>query len=92
LGRSGPTSPCTSIFGGLRAHTATGSGRGPHERETLPPIRFLLSGAKAVKGNGGKLILLSPDEYVYSVLKTAGIDMMMPILFDRSEAIAAVRT
>jgi anti-anti-sigma factor len=54
-------------------------------------IRFLLSGAKAVKGNGGKLIILSPDEYVYSVLKTAGIDLIMPILFDRSEAIAAVR-
>ena len=54
-------------------------------------IRFLVTGAKAVKGNGGKLILLSPDEYVYSVLKTAGIDLMMPILFDRSEAIAAVR-
>jgi anti-anti-sigma regulatory factor len=51
-----------------------------------------VTGAKAVKGNGGKLILLSPDEYVYSVLKTAGIDLMMPILFDRSEAIAAVRT
>jgi anti-sigma B factor antagonist len=54
-------------------------------------IRFLVTGAKAVKGNGGKLILLSPDEYVYGVLKTAGIDLMMPILFDRSEAIAAVR-
>jgi anti-anti-sigma factor len=54
-------------------------------------IRFLVIGAKAIKGNGGKLIILSPDEYVYSVLKTAGIDMMMPILFDRSEAIAAVR-
>jgi anti-sigma B factor antagonist len=54
-------------------------------------IRFLLTGAKAVKGNGGKLIILSPDEYVYSVLKTAGIDLIMPILFDRSEAIAAVR-
>jgi anti-anti-sigma factor len=55
-------------------------------------IRFLVTGAKAVKVNGGKLILLSPGEYVYSVLKTAGIDLIIPILFDRSEAIAAVRT
>ncbi len=55
-------------------------------------IRFLVTGAKAVKGNGGKLIILSPDEYVYGVLKTAGIDLMMPILFDRNEAITAVRT
>ena len=55
-------------------------------------IRFLVAGAKAVKVNGGKLILLSPGEYVHSVLKTAGIDLIIPILFDRSEAIAAVRT
>ncbi len=54
-------------------------------------IRFLITGAKAVKGNEGKLVLLSPDEYVHSVLKIAGIDTMMPILFDRAEAIAAVR-
>ena len=54
-------------------------------------IRFLLSGAKAVKGNGGKLVILSPEEYVYEGLKIAGIDQIMPILFDRSEAIAAVR-
>ena len=54
-------------------------------------IRFLVAGAKAVKSNGGKLIILSPDEYVHGVLKTAGIDLVIPILFDRSEAMAAVR-
>ena len=50
-----------------------------------------VAGAKAVKGNGGKLILLSPDEYVRDVLNTAGIDLVMPIMFDRNDAIAAVR-
>ena len=54
-------------------------------------IRFLVAGAKAVKTNGGKLILLSPDEYVHDVLKTAGIDLVVPVMFDRNEAIAAVR-
>jgi anti-anti-sigma factor len=54
-------------------------------------IRFLVVGAKAVKTNGGKLIILSPDEYVHGVLQTAGIDLVMPILFDRNEAIAAMR-
>jgi anti-anti-sigma factor len=54
-------------------------------------IRFLMVGAKAVKGNGGKFVILSPDEYVYDVLKTAGIDLLMPVLFDRDAAIAAVR-
>ena len=53
------------------------------------PARF--SAAKAVKANDGKLVLLSPEEYVFSVLKTAGIDLVIPILFDRNEAIAAVR-
>jgi hypothetical protein len=50
-----------------------------------------VAAAKAVKGNGGKLVILSPEEYVHGVLKTAGIDLVIPILFDRSEAIAAVR-
>jgi anti-anti-sigma factor len=55
-------------------------------------IRFLVVGAKAVNANGGKLIILSPEQYVYDVLKTAGLDLFMPILFNRDEAIAAVRT
>jgi anti-anti-sigma factor len=54
-------------------------------------IRFLAIGAKTVKSNGGTLIILSPDEYVYGVLKTAGVDLVIPVLFDRGEAIAAVR-
>jgi anti-anti-sigma factor len=54
-------------------------------------IRFLVVGAKAVRNNNGKFILLSPNDDVYGVLKTAGIDAQIPILFDRTEAIAAVR-
>jgi anti-sigma B factor antagonist len=54
-------------------------------------IRFLVAGAKAVKANGGKFVILSPAEYVFDVLKTAGIDQVIPILFDRNDAIEAVR-
>jgi anti-sigma B factor antagonist len=54
-------------------------------------IRVLIIGAKAVKNKGGKLVLLSPDENVHSVLKTAGIEQLIPVMFDRSAAIAAVR-
>jgi anti-sigma B factor antagonist len=54
-------------------------------------IRVLVLGAKAVKNKGGKFVLLSPDENTYSVLKTAGIDEIIPIMFDRAAAIAAVR-
>jgi anti-anti-sigma factor len=54
-------------------------------------IRLLVIGAKAIKNKGGKLVILSPDENVFGVLKTAGIDQMMPIFFDRGAAISAVR-
>ncbi len=54
-------------------------------------IRVLVLGAKAVRNKGGKVVLLSPDENVHSVLKTAGIQEIIPIVFDRSAAIAAVQ-
>jgi anti-anti-sigma factor len=54
-------------------------------------IRFLVTGAKAVKNNSGKLVILSPQEYVHDVLKTAGIDLLIPVLFDRTAALAAVQ-
>jgi anti-sigma B factor antagonist len=55
-------------------------------------IRVLVIGAKAVKNKGGKIVLLSPDENVHSVLKTAGIEQLIPVLFDRDAAIAAVQS
>ena len=54
-------------------------------------IRFLVAGAKAVRSNGGKLIILSPQDYVHEVLKVAEIDAIIPILFNRSEGIGTVR-
>jgi anti-anti-sigma factor len=54
-------------------------------------IRVLILGAKALNNKGGKLVLLCPDENTYSVLKTARIDEIIPIMFDRAAAIAAVR-
>jgi anti-anti-sigma factor len=54
-------------------------------------IRLLVMGAKTITRKGGKLVVLSPDENVLAVLKTAGIKQLMPILFDRSAAIAAVQ-
>ena len=54
-------------------------------------IRVLVIGAKAVRNKGGKLVILSPDENVHSVLKTAGIELLIPVLFDRAAAIAAVK-
>jgi anti-anti-sigma regulatory factor len=48
-------------------------------------------GAKAVKNKGGRLVLLSPQDNVKLVLTTAGIDEIIPIMFDRAGAIAAVQ-
>jgi len=54
-------------------------------------IRLLVIGAKAVKNKGGKLVLLSPTETVLAVINTAGIEQLIPVMFDRGEAVAAVR-
>jgi len=54
-------------------------------------IRVLVIGAKAVRSKGGKLVIFSPGENVHSILKTAGIEDLIPVMFDRSAAIAAVK-
>jgi anti-sigma B factor antagonist len=54
-------------------------------------IRVLVMGAKAVKNKGGKLVLFSPGENVSSVLKTAGIDQLIPVMSDWPAAIMAVK-
>jgi anti-sigma B factor antagonist len=54
-------------------------------------IRVLVMGAKSVRNKGGRLVLLSPQDDVNAVLTTAGIDEIIPIVFDRADAIAAVQ-
>jgi anti-sigma B factor antagonist len=53
-------------------------------------VRLLLQGAKTVRAKGGKLALLQPRELVLNVLKTAGIEPLIPTFQDRSAALAAV--
>jgi anti-anti-sigma factor len=53
-------------------------------------IRLLVIGAKTVAAKGGKIVLLGPNEVIESVLKTAGIDSVIPIHHDRANAVAAV--
>jgi stage II sporulation protein AA (anti-sigma F factor antagonist) len=53
-------------------------------------IRMLVLGAKVVTNKGGKIVLSSPNGWVQFVLETAEIDQFIPVLFDRSAAIAAV--
>ena len=49
-------------------------------------MRTLVSGAKASWENGGKLVLLKPQENVEKVLRSAAIDTIIPIVRDMSEA------
>jgi anti-anti-sigma factor len=53
-------------------------------------IRVLLVGAKIVDGKGGKLVILCPDNNVAKVLKTAGMDALIPIHPSESAAAAAL--
>jgi anti-anti-sigma factor len=53
-------------------------------------LRCLVSAAKTVSGNQGRMVLLSPNATVETVIKTTGIDMMIPIFHDAGEAFRAV--
>jgi anti-sigma B factor antagonist len=54
-------------------------------------IRTLIMAAKAVKENGGKLILFSPETMVAMVLKTSGTDILIPVYYDLSLACMALQ-
>ena len=41
---------------------------------------------KTITKKGGKPVIPSPDENVFAVPKTAGIEQLMPIMFDRGAA------
>lgn len=45
-------------------------------------IRLLLTTAKAQAKRGGKIVLLNPKPLVEDVLKTAGIDTLIPLYND----------
>ena len=79
--------PFSTIAGAKRAVTVDMSGV---DFLASLGIRVLVMGAKAVRNKGGRLVLFSPNENVKSVLETAGIDQLIPILSDRPAAIASV--
>ena len=55
-------------------------------------IRVLLVGAKIVNSKGGKLVIVCPDNNVAKVLKTAGMDELIPTLQSESAAAAALQS
>jgi stage II sporulation protein AA (anti-sigma F factor antagonist) len=55
-------------------------------------IRVLLVGAKIAKSKGGSLVILCPENNVAKVLKTAGMDALIPIHETETAATAALAT
>ena len=53
-------------------------------------MRVLLIGAKIVAGKGGRLVILGPDNNVAKVLKSAGMDTLIPIHETEPAATAAL--
>lgn len=53
-------------------------------------LRMLIMAARSVASKGGRLVLWRPSELVASVITTAGVDSLLPMLDDRAEAEARV--
>ncbi len=53
-------------------------------------LRTLVAPARAIKGRGGKMVIFGPNELVEKVLKTSGVDVMIPIHHEMQAAIAAL--
>lgn len=54
-------------------------------------LRSIVLPARAVHSRGGKVVLFAPTEMVEAVLKTAGIDTLIPVIHDRDAAVAALQ-
>jgi len=54
-------------------------------------LRALVVPARAISGRGGKVVLFGPNELVEKVLKTSGVDRLIPIHHDFQSAVAALQ-
>jgi len=52
-------------------------------------VHMLIAGVTATINNGGKMVLLNPQPNVEKVLRTCGVDTIMPIAHDVT-AVAAI--
>lgn len=53
-------------------------------------IRMLLTAARAQDARGGKVVLAAPQDTVRKVLVAAGVDQLVPIMTDLTDARASV--
>ena len=52
-------------------------------------LRLLVTGAQTQSKMGGKMVLMNPDEVTRRILKTTGIDQLMPVLHGLEDAHSA---
>jgi len=52
-------------------------------------LRSLVIPARTIKSRGGRIVLFGPNEMVERVLKTSGIDTVIPLHHDFSAALAS---
>lgn len=53
-------------------------------------IRLLVAGAQAQSRLGGKMVLMDPDKLPREVLKTTGIDQLIPVCNGLDDALVAL--
>jgi anti-anti-sigma factor len=54
-------------------------------------LRALMAPARAIKERGGKMVLFGPNEMVEKVLKTSGIESLIPVHHELQSALAALQ-
>jgi anti-sigma B factor antagonist len=54
-------------------------------------LRALMTPARAIKSRGGKVVLFGPNEMVEKVLKTSGVEALIPVHHEFHSALAALQ-
>ena len=54
-------------------------------------LRVLMAPARSIKSRGGKMVLFGPNEMIEKVLKTSGIDALIPVHHELQSALAALQ-
>jgi anti-sigma B factor antagonist len=54
-------------------------------------VRALIAQMHAIKSRGGKIVFFGPNELVAKVLKTSGVDALIPVHHELQSAIAALQ-
>lgn len=52
-------------------------------------VRLLVKGSQTQAQKGGKMVMMNPDEVTRRILKTTGIDQLIPVYDSREAALAA---